>query len=100
MGRPAGENTLAYSGPFECHEEKKVFLTSGPSSLAQKSMPLKIVVPSLGLRFTKLLTNFFCIDVTFEMRTVLSVIRLFNDNLKNCQTAFLYQTEMEGKRAG
>ncbi len=60
-------------------------------------MPLKIVVPSLGLRFTKLFTNFFCIDVTFEMRTVLSVIRLFNANLKIVGQHFYIKQKWRGR---
>jgi hypothetical protein len=44
---------------------------------------------------------YFRIDVTFEMRTVLSRIRLLFDNSKLSDSIFiLYQMEMEGKRAG
>ncbi len=31
----------------------------------------------------------FCIDVTFEMRTVLSRIRLFNDTILNVRHCFI-----------
>jgi hypothetical protein len=44
---------------------------------------------------------YFRIDVTFEMRTVLSRIRLLFENSKLSYSIFiLYQMEMEGKRAG
>jgi len=41
----------------------------------------------------------FCIDVTFEMRTVLSGIHLFNDNSKSSDSIFISNGD-GGKRAG
>jgi hypothetical protein len=35
------------------------------------------------------LISSFCIDVTFEMRTVLGGIRLFNDTIKNVGQHFI-----------
>ncbi len=53
---------------------------------------LAVRIPEKGLTGQNWLvyeSNYFCIDVTFEMRTVLYGIRLFIDNIKRFDRVFI-----------